>query len=388
MTIYLLVFAGALVLAIGATPVARFLAPRMGIIDHPEARKIHQRPVPRLGGAAILLTVIVVALVLGERYNFNQFGTILVGATGISFMGLVDDRWGLRPLIKLIAQIAAALLLYASGVYVGTFHQPVLNLIMTVLWVVYITNAINLLDNMDGLAGGVAAIAAVHFALMCSFSGQYLVGALSIALLGACLGFLFYNLNPASIFMGDSGSLFLGFMLAATGIKLRFPENVTFVTWMVPVLVLGVPVFDTALVVVSRLRRGLNPLTNPGRDHVSHRLVAAGMSRREAVLTLYVISLIFGLLAIFVTRASVLEGYIGGGAAALLGLFALWRMERPPFFERPAAEPSSRAENGRSVASGKSRARGTRLAESPERKAHGADTQREACERSEERLSD
>jgi UDP-GlcNAc:undecaprenyl-phosphate GlcNAc-1-phosphate transferase len=199
---------------------------------------------------------------------------------------------------------------------------------------------------------------------------------------------LFYNLNPASIFMGDSGSLFLGFMLAATGIKLRFPENVTFVTWMVPVLVLGVPVFDTALVVVSRLRRGLNPLTNPGRDHVSHRLVAAGMSRREAVLTLYVISLISGLLATFVTRASVLEGYIGGGAAALLGLFALWRMERPPFFERPATEPSSRAENGRSVASGKSRAHGTRRAESPERKARGADTQREACERSEERLSD
>jgi len=341
MTIYLLVFAGALVLAIGATPVARFLAPRMGIIDQPEARKIHQRPVPRLGGAAILLTVIVVALVLGERYKFDQFGTILVGATGISFMGLVDDRWGLRPLIKLVAQIAAALLLYASGVYVGTFHQPVLNLIVTVLWVVYITNAINLLDNMDGLAGGVAAIAAVHFALMCSFSGQYLVGALSIALLGACLGFLFYNLHPASIFMGDSGSLFLGFMLAATGIKLRFPENVTFVTWMVPVLVLGVPVFDTALVVVSRLRRGLNPLTNPGRDHVSHRLVAAGMSRREAVLTLYVVSLVSGLLAIFVTRASVIEGYIGGGAAALAGLFALWRMERPPFVECPDSEISS-----------------------------------------------
>ncbi len=334
MTVYLLVFAGALVLAVGTTPIARFLAPRMGMIDRPEARKIHQHPVPRLGGAAILVTVILVALILGERYNFNQFGSILVGAAGISFMGLVDDRWGLRPLIKLVCQIAAALLLYVSDVRVSTFSQPALNLLITVFWVVYITNAINLLDNMDGLAGGVAAIAAAHFALMCSFSGQYLVGALSIALLGACLGFLFYNLNPASIFMGDSGSLFLGFMLAATGIKLTFPENVTFVTWMVPVLVLGVPVFDTALVVVSRLRRGLNPLTSPGRDHASHRLVAAGMSRREAVLTLYIASFVVGLLAIFVTRASVLEGYIGGGAAALIGLFALWRMERPPFTER------------------------------------------------------
>ena len=388
MTVYLLVFAGALVLAIGATPVARFLAPRMGIIDHPEARKIHQRPVPRLGGAAILLTVIVVALVLGERYNFNQFGSILVGATGISFMGLIDDRWGLRPLIKLVAQIAAALLLYASGVYVGTFHQPVLNLVITVLWVVYITNAINLLDNMDGLAGGVAAIAAVHFALMCSFSGQYLVGALSIALLGACLGFLFYNLNPASIFMGDSGSLFLGFMLAATGIKLRFPENVTFVTWMVPVLVLGVPVFDTALVVVSRLRRGLNPLTNPGRDHVSHRLVAAGMSRREAVLTLYVVSLTSGLLAIFVTRASVVEGYIGGAVAALAGLFALWRMERPPFFAHDDSGLPSRTENASSKAPGEVRASEEGPSEVPTREVRGADTQLVACEEFEPRPRD
>jgi UDP-GlcNAc:undecaprenyl-phosphate GlcNAc-1-phosphate transferase len=332
-TIYLLVFAGALVLAIGATPVARYLAPRMGIIDQPEERKIHQRPVPRLGGAAILVSVIVAALVLGRRYEFAQFGTILVGATGISFLGLIDDRWGLNALIKLCGQIAAALLLCASGVIVGTFDQPIVNLMVTVFWVVFITNAINLLDNMDGLAGGVSAIAAVYFALMCSFSGQYLVGALSIALLGACLGFLFYNLNPANIFMGDSGSLFLGFMLAATGIKLSFPENVGFVTWMVPVLVMGVPIFDTTLVIISRLRRGQNPLTTPGKDHLSHRLVAAGMTRREAVLTLYVVSLVLGLLAVFVTRASVLEGYIGGGIAAAVGLYGLWRMERPPFFD-------------------------------------------------------
>jgi UDP-GlcNAc:undecaprenyl-phosphate GlcNAc-1-phosphate transferase len=167
---------------------------------------------------------------------------------------------------------------------------------------------------------------------MCSFSGQYLVGALSIALLGACIGFLFYNLNPASIFMGDSGALFLGFILAAVGIKLRFPDNVTFVTWMVPVLVMGLPIFDTTLVIISRLRRRLNPATTPGKDHVSHRLVAAGMTRREAVLTLYVVSFILGVLATFVTQASVVEGYIVGGIVALTGLYFLWRVERPPFF--------------------------------------------------------
>ncbi len=332
MTIYILVFAGALVLAIGITPVARWLAPRIGVMDIPEARKIHRQPVPRMGGVAIYLAVIVAASALGERYNFTQFGSILVGATGVSFMGLVDDRWGLRPLVKMLGQTLAALLLYASGIYVGTFHNPILDLITTVLWIGYITNAVNFLDNMDGLASGISAIAASFFALMCSFSGQYLVGALSIAVLGACLGFLFYNLNPASIFMGDSGALFLGFILAAIGIKLRFPDNVTFVTWMVPVLVMGLPVFDTTLVVVSRLQRRLNPATTPGRDHISHRLVAAGLTQREAVLTLYIVSFILGLLAVFVTQASVVEGYIVGGLVALAGLYALWRLERPPFF--------------------------------------------------------
>jgi UDP-GlcNAc:undecaprenyl-phosphate GlcNAc-1-phosphate transferase len=331
-TVYLLVFAGALVLAVGATPLARWLAPRAGFIDHPEARRVHKRPVPRLGGAAIYLAVIIAALALGRQYNFAQFGAILIGATGMSFLGLVDDRWGLRPLIKALAQVLAALLLYANDIYVGVFHHPILNLIMTVLWVGLITNAINFLDNMDGLATGVSAIAAVFFALMCAFSEQYLVGALSIAVLAACLGFLFYNLNPASIFMGDSGSQFLGFTLAAIGIKLRFPDNSDFVTWMVPVLVMGLPIFDTTLVIVSRLRRKLNPATTPGQDHTSHRLVAAGMTHREAVLTLYVVSFVLGLLATFVTQASVVEGYIAGGLVVLAGLYALWRLERPPFW--------------------------------------------------------
>lgn len=340
---YILVFAGALVLAVGVTPVARWLAPRVGLMDRPSARKVHLSPVPRIGGVAIYLVVLAAALVLGERYNFAQFGSILVGATGISFLGLVDDRWGLRPLVKLLGQILAALLLYAGSVRVNLFRQPVLNLAATMVWVVYITNALNLLDNMDGLAGGTAAIAAAYFALMCSFSGQFLVGALAVAVLGACLGFLFYNFNPASIFMGDSGALFLGFVLAALGIKLRFPANVTFVTWMVPVLVMGLPIFDTALVIISRLRRRLNPLTNPGRDHVSHRLVAAGMTPREAVLTLYVVSFVLGLLAVFVTRASVIEGYIVGGTVAVIGGYGLWRLERPPFFGgSPAGQEQDR----------------------------------------------
>jgi UDP-GlcNAc:undecaprenyl-phosphate GlcNAc-1-phosphate transferase len=342
MTVYLLVFAGALVLAVAATPAARWLAPRVGFIDHPEARRVHKRPVPRLGGAAIYIAVIIAALVLGRQFNFTQFGAILIGATGMSFMGLVDDRWGLRWVIKLLAQVLAALLLYANGIYVGVFGNPILNLVATVAWVFYITNAINYLDNMDGLSSGISAIAAAFFALMCAFSGQYLVGALSVALLAACLGFLFYNLNPASIFMGDSGSQFLGFTLAAIGIKLRFPDNSDFVTWMVPVVVLGLPIFDVTLVTVSRLRRRISPAT-AGLDHTSHRLVKAGMTHREAVLTLYVAAFVLGLLATFVTQASVTEGYIAGGLALLAGIYALWRLERPPFFQAPESLPKSPA---------------------------------------------
>lgn len=338
MTVYLLVFAGVLVLALALVPLTRRMAPGLGLMDQPSARKVHLRPVPRIGGVAIFVVVLVAAVVLGQRYNFAQFGSIIIGATGISLMGAIDDRWGLAPAVKLIGQVLGALLLYATGVYVGLFRQPLLDLLTTVFWVAYITNSINLLDNMDGLAGGVSAIAAAYFALMCAFSGQYLVGALSIAVLAACLGFLFYNLNPASIFMGDSGALFLGYLLAAIGIKLRFPDNVTFVTWMVPVLVMGVPIFDTALVFISRLRRRLNPLTTPGKDHVSHRLVAAGLSQREAVLALYVACFVLGMLAVFVTRATVLEGYIVGGLVVLAGLYGLWRLERPPFFHQEGHE--------------------------------------------------
>jgi UDP-GlcNAc:undecaprenyl-phosphate GlcNAc-1-phosphate transferase len=157
---------------------------------------------------------------------------------------------------------------------------------------------------------------------------QYLVGALSAALVGASLGFLVYNFNPARIFMGDAGALFLGFVLAAVGIKLRFPAGLEIVTWMVPVLVLGLPLFDTTLVIASRLRRGFNPLTTPGKDHISHRLVALGYTRREAVLICYLICAALGVVALYITQATILEGYIVGGIVAIAGLAGLWRLER------------------------------------------------------------
>ncbi len=331
---YLIVFAGVLFLALGSTPLARKWGLGAGMVDQPDpARKIHVRPTPRVGGVAIFLSTLVAALLL--RGAYRELTGILVGAALMSSLGLWDDRFSLRPGLKLLGQLVATGLLLVAGIQVRVFPWQAVNLAVTVLWVVGITNAMNLLDNMDGLSGGIAAIAAAHFSLMCAFSGQYLVGALSVAVMAACLGFLVYNWNPATIFMGDSGSLFLGFTLAALGIKLRFPDNVPFVTWMIPLLVMGVPILDTTLVTASRLRRGLNPLTTPGRDHISHRLTYAGFTRREAVLVLYIAGFVLGLLAIFVTQASVSEGYIVGGLTLLSGLYVLWRLERPPFWPPP-----------------------------------------------------
>lgn len=327
-TTFMLIFASALVVAVGATPVVRQLALRLGVIDRPNARKIHVSPIPLLGGLAMYSAFIAAVILFGNRFRLNELLSILVGASLMSFLGMWDDRRGLSPTFKLIGQFLAASILVVTGVRVGTFSWEPLNIALSLAWVVVVTNAMNLLDNMDGLSGGVGAIAAIFFLLLAAMNDQVLVGALSAALVGACLGFLIYNFNPASIFMGDAGSLFLGFVLAATAIKLRFPTGIQIVTWMVPVLILGLPLFDTALVIVSRLRRGLNPLTTPGKDHVSHRLVAMGYTRREAVLIAYLICAGLGVIALFVTEASILEGYVVGGAVAVAGLFGLWRLER------------------------------------------------------------
>ncbi len=333
MTVYFLIFLVALIIALAMTPAAGRLAVRTGMVDRPSARKLHHHPVPLLGGLAIYSALVGAVAIFSDRTYLAQLAGIFIGATLVSFFGLWDDRSGLPPPVKLAAQLAATGILLLSGIQVQLFEWEPLNYALTVLWVVGITNALNLLDNMDGLSAGVATVASAFFLVQAALSGQYLVGALAAALTGACLGFLVYNFNPARIFMGDSGSLFLGFLLAVVGLKLRF-DNVTTVTWMIPVIVLGVPIFDTTLVTVSRLRRGLNPLTTPGKDHLSHRLVKAGLTHREAVLTIYVLGVGLGLVATLLTRAGPVEAYAVLGVLLLAGLIALVKLEalyaRPP----------------------------------------------------------
>ncbi|NLG29023.1 MAG: undecaprenyl/decaprenyl-phosphate alpha-N-acetylglucosaminyl 1-phosphate transferase, partial [Chloroflexi bacterium] len=226
MTRYLLIVVCAFALAAGLTPMARSAAFRLGWVAQPAPRKLHKRTMPLLGGAAIYIAFIAALTIVGDRFYVRQAVGILVGATLCSFLGLWDDRVSLPPWAKLLGQLLAALILILTGVQVQLWHLQALNVLVTLLWVLGITNAMNLLDNMDGLSGGVGAVASAFFLLLAAGSGQYLVGFLAAALLGACIGFLVYNVNPASIFMGDSGSLFLGYMLAAVGIKLRFPDNV------------------------------------------------------------------------------------------------------------------------------------------------------------------
>ena len=343
MTSHILVFVLALILSLVGTPVARRVAVRLGVLDMPGERKIHASPIPLLGGASVYLAFMLAVVLFGGSQPagyLSQLAAILAGATLVAAVGFWDDSRGKRlgPLIKLASQLLAAGVLMWAGIRVEFLHDPVLNVIVTALWVVGITNALNFLDNMDGLSTGVAAVAAAFFFLLAITNGQFLVASLSAALLGAALGFLRYNLilsgnsgseaSKATIFVGDMGALFFGFVLAALGIKLRF-ENTDVITWMIPVLVLGLPILDMTLVVLSRARRGV-PAYVGGKDHFSHRLVYLGLSRREAVLVLYLVAVAFGMSSMFLLSTSVVEAYFTAVAILFVCSMVLMRLERIP----------------------------------------------------------
>lgn len=332
MRVFVIAFLIALAITVISTPLVRRLAVWVGFVDAPTSRKLHNVPMPLMGGLAIVGGALAAFLLVTMTLPISLLappviGTILA-STVVAAVGLIDDHYHLPAWTKLAGQFAGFLILVAAGIQVRLGVPPWLNLAVTFLWLAGISNAINFLDNMDGLSAGVSGVAAAFILLLATFNNQYLVAALSAGVLGACLGFLRYNFKPAKIFMGDAGSLFLGFLLAVLALQLRFPDNVNFVTWMVPVYILGMPIFDTTLVIVSRMRRRVNPFTTAGKDHLSHRLVDAGFTQREAVLILYLGAGMFGLAGLFITSADVLEGYALGLITVCVSLYFIWRLER------------------------------------------------------------
>ena len=275
------------------TPVARHLARGAGLVAKPKADRWHKKPTALMGGPAIAIATLAAFLVLG----FDRSPLVwawLAGAVAISLVGVYDDIRGLRPTSKLIAQIIAALVPIATGLMIPTFH-PLLSFWIAVFWIVGITNAFNLLDNMDGLAAGIAAIAAGVLAIHAYQAGDVPLTAAAAALSGASIGFLFYNFQPASIFMGDGGSLFLGYSLGTLSLmRVTARPLVSLSIIAVPLFVLAIPIFDTALVTILRILNG-RAVSQGGRDHSSHRLVSLGLSERRAVTTLYVIAAVTGL---------------------------------------------------------------------------------------------
>lgn len=320
----ILVFFAALAVTGFSTPFVRKMALALGFVDAPSKRKLHATPMPLMGGVAIFGGLILVLVIyFGQRGNMRILGQLLAAAL-IAIIGLIDDRRPLPSRLKFAAQSGAFVLAIALGTRVFIpFFPDWIDYVATFIWLAIITNAINFLDNMDGLCAGVAAVASAFIMLMADVSGQFFIAPLAAAMLGACLGFLRYNFKPARIFMGDAGSLLLGYMLAVMTLSLRFPSNSTFVTWMVPLLLMGVPLFDLSLVTVARLRRGVNPLTTAGKDHTSHRLVRMGFSQREAVLLIYLLGGAFGVIALFVTQAEIVEGYLIGSVVVVLGALAI-----------------------------------------------------------------
>ncbi|HLY26767.1 MAG TPA: MraY family glycosyltransferase [Aggregatilineales bacterium] len=330
MTDYIPLIVVAFAASLALTPLTRQIARRFGVVDTPSSRKVHQTPIPLMGGLAIY-GAFIIALVLfrGWPKYVAELTGILISTTWLAFIGLLDDRMDLRPWVKFPAQALAAIIVIAIGISVDLPIPPFFNWLITFVWIVGIINAINFLDNMDGLAAGLSAICALFMLILAVLNGQYFVAPLAAALCGSAVGFLIYNFNPATTFMGDMGSMVLGFILAVLGIKLSFPHETLAGTWYIPIIVMGLPVFDTTLVVFTRLHEGRSPLVG-GRDHTSHRLVSMGLSHRLAVITLYGVCILLGLASIAASEAPVsLSNLIAVVIAALgLGLFAIMEVTR------------------------------------------------------------
>ena len=322
----IMVIAASFVISLLLTPVSIKLAPRVGAVDVPkDERRMHTKPIPRFGGLAIFLGT-VIAILITVPLNAKVVG-ILIGGAFIFLVGIVDDSKGLSAKTKLLAQIIAALIVFFTGTKIAFFHiplagaagyiylPPVLVGIFTVIWIVGLTNTINLIDGLDGLAAGISLIASLCIAYAAYLNGNPVTSILMLAVSGAAAGFLPYNFNPAKTFMGDCGSLFLGFMLASISIETM--KSTTIIVLLIPVLCLGLPIFDTLFAIVRRKLNG-RPIMEADKGHLHHRIMDRGMGQKRTVIILYVISGILGICAVELGQRNFVDAFFLFLAAAAL----------------------------------------------------------------------
>ena len=311
-----LTFAIALVVGLVATPIVRGFAHGQGLLDEPGGRKVHRVAIPRLGGVAMVIAfaaAVGVAILMSPDLGAvgglrpNRAAAILVGVAVLVVVGVVDDVRGMRALVKLSFQVATAIVAWWLGLSIELLHMPwgivelgILSLPITVAWIVGVINAVNLIDGLDGLASGVVLTALGAFGLLAAVDGVDPTLPLIAATAGAAVGFLAYNLHPASIIMGDTGSMFLGFVVAAIAISLT-QDGVHPVSPWVPIVALGVPIVDTAWAIVRRTARG-EPFFVADRGHIHHQLLRRGLSQRDAMLILTAVSAGLGVVAVLLAQ--------------------------------------------------------------------------------------
>ena len=351
----LLAVAVAGVIAFGTTPVVKTFAQKVGAMDIPDhKRHIHTTPTPRMGGMAIFLGFLISVLLFVDLTQ--QVQGILVGSVIIVATGVVDDIVSLKYYVKFLAQVLAAVIAVMHGVVIEGLMNPnifdfeetlfigILSIPVTILWIVGITNAVNLIDGLDGLACGVSAISSVTMLVAALMVAEPNVALILAALAGGCIGFIPYNLNPAKIFMGDTGALLLGYVLATVSTIGLF-KFYAVLTFIVPILALALPLFDTLFAIIRRLLRGQNPMT-PDRGHLHHRLIDHGLSQKQATAVLYSLSAMLGLTAVVICTTGKLRMLllvIDLVVAALVGVFVYETIEHPAHNAETDPPPGSEA---------------------------------------------
>jgi UDP-GlcNAc:undecaprenyl-phosphate GlcNAc-1-phosphate transferase len=310
---YFLLFLGSYLLVGLLTPLMRRIAIATDVVDKPNtAHKSHKQPVPYLGGVAIIIGIIVISYSTSLVSNFTVdtfwlATSVLAPALVLGLIGLWDDMKNLPPLPRFVAQTIAgvftAIILVANNNVGNPTGSEIFDTFITIIWVVGICNSINFFDNLDGGAAGTVAVSSIALAILALSGDQYLIAALSTVTAGATLGFLIWNKSPARIYMGDAGALFLGVLLATLTVRLN-PETQTQVgSYLTPIFLLAIPILDTTVAVLSRLKRHISPFQG-GQDHLSHRLIRAGLSRRKAAVSLWTLSAIFAAVAILISRVN------------------------------------------------------------------------------------